>query len=603
MPEKGSLHPIKKSNLEKHLIKVDDHMNSINRGGIERPSLFELLKGIGGDKHMMAKEVQDTVSILREGFELYYEMYAVLEEQAEKIDGKIELKEKIDFLGAYSMFVAASYIDHQLSLEIGDKETIPLDRKEGFFKFGFAKDDVLNDILAKYYGFVNTGKRSEAIKEGIDLPRASVEFFKFLRDGALDKKTTFHPELVDLVSKVEFRIADKFTISGFEVDYEEEHKKEKIEFVRMMPHQVAGNVLAKKEMLRDMDRIVLFDSQKKRNPILEVGGLSWSVLYDGLPGTGKSSLFKVGLSRLDERCEQINQFLAQRNMSKLNWRQLVVDQGVKDEYYGKTGKNLLEILNESKKSDGIYIVTMDDIDLLVSGDRNSSSGGSDKDILNILMQAADGINTIIRGNSQWWSATNDATAMDPALRQRFLARYDVSGPEEWYDFADITFDKLKTWIKIGIVDLPEGEGYNPYKMRYGQTGNEERAENSFLSELRKKSKGKITLRDIGELCRSMKDKNPRFTGRAVHAVSEAVKKRINDYEIPNEWYEKPEIFFFKSYDERANMLRELSVKVGGEQIIQEFERYFASEQRYSSDKFNSDVERGVHNTRVQLKVI
>jgi len=600
LTEKSWAHPIKKEDLEQHLKKVNEHMESINRGRTEIENLFDLVRDVGGDKHMMAKEVQDTIETLRKGFCLYYEMYAILEDRTDKIDSDISDEEKRLFLGSYSMFAASSYITHKLNLMLEDKEPIKCPRKEDYFVFNARKDDVLNGVLARYYGPINKGKRNHIIKEGSDLPTASVDFFKFLTEEALAKKPTLTKELVELVEKTEFRVADEFSIIGFEPSFEEKATV-KAEFVPLEPHQVAGNVLAKQEMLRDMDRIVLFDLVAKRNPILEVGGLSWSVLYDGFPGTGKSSLFRMGLTRLNKRCEQVSEFWQNKNLGNLKWKQLVIDQRVKDQYYGQTGQKLLAIIDQAKKVDGIYVITIDDIDLLVSGDRDESSGGADKDILNILMQYADGINTIIRGNAQWWAATNDATAMDSALRQRFMARYAVDGPQTADDFSDITYEKLKEWIDLGKVDLPFGSGYTPYEMRKGESGYKSKEDEGVLSRIKKKFSGKITLKDIGELCKEMKDKNPRFTGRAVHAVSEAIKKRINDYDMPEEWYENPDLFFFQDYNRRVEMLKELCKMVTGEMVVQEYERYFESEQRYASDKFNSDVEKTVHSMRVHEK--
>jgi len=601
MAEREGAHPIKKSDLEKHFSKVDEHMTSINRGGIERPNLFDLLKDVGGDKYVTPKEVSDTISTLREGFGLYYEMYATLEEFIERvgIDGNVEKRERINFLSAYSMFAASSFVAHQFSL-LTEEEPLAIQRREGFFRFDLTKDDTLNDVLSRYYGAVNSGKRNEVIAKGSDLPRMSIDFFKFLRDEALSKKTTFHKELVDLVSRSNFTIDNKFTITGFETSYEEEKKKEKIEIVPVEPYQVAGNVLAKQEMLRDMDRIALFSLEDKKNPIIELGGLSWSVLYDGLPGTGKDTLFKMGLTRLSRRIEQVNALLVAADKKQIAWQKIDIDQGIKDEYYGKTGTNLIEKLEPTKRPEGIYIVLMNDIDLLVSGDRNSSSGGSDKDIMNILMQYADSVNTVIRGNVQLWAATNDATAMDPALRQRFVARYEVNGPQEWYDFADILNNKLKSWLQAGIVKVPMGEGYEPFEMRKNGSGaaSEER---TLLKKITGRFKKGISMKDIGELCKEMKDKNPRFTGRAVHAVSEAIKKRINNYEIPEEWYTNPDKFLYKDYKTRVEMLKGLCGSVSGEIIVEEFERYFESEQRYAADKFESDVARNMHNIRVELE--
>ncbi|MBI5804102.1 AAA family ATPase [Candidatus Pacearchaeota archaeon] len=604
MAEREQVHPITKKDLEAHLKKVDEHFELINRGHpSERESLFNVMRGIGsGNENLMAAEVQKTVDVLREGFSLYYEMNGLIEQRTKDIDGKVSSGEKQAFQNSYSSFAAGSLIAHELGLLIGNKEPFPLEKGKINFNFDLTKDDLLNSVLAVYFGLINLGKRKGTLETGEDVPRGSYNFFSLLREQALEKKETFNPALVDLVKNSQFRVKDEFTITGFEAGFEEKAKSEKIEFAPILPYQVAGNVLAKKEILRDMDRLALFDLHSKKNPILEVGGLSWSVLYDGLPGTGKSSLFRMGLTRLKQRCEQAGAYWKSKNHGDLQWSQIIIDQGVKDEFYGKTGKNLLEKLAPTKKPDAIYIITTDDIDLLVSGDRNSSSGGADKDILNILMQYADGINTVIRGNVQWWAATNDATSMDPALRQRFIARYSVDGPQEWYDFADILHNELRTWIKTGIVDLPLGKGYTPYEMRKGQTGNEEISGSSLISKVSGLLSGKgISMRDVGELSAEHKRKNEKFTGRAIHAVSEAIKKRINDYEIPEEWYEKPEAFFAQPYERRVEMLKELCVKVDGDVIIEEIERYATSETRYTTDKFESDVSRLIHNINVQAE--
>lgn len=620
MAEKSGANRITRSTLEKHLTKVDESMKCIDKGAgfAQSVSLFNVVKGIGSSQEMMPPEVSGTLENIRTGFALYYEMYAMLEGRVKELNSSIPEPEKKAFLSAYSVFAASAYMESRLGLMIGDKTPLEFEDEKAkkvftTLKYDISKDEVVNGWLWRLYGSIDIGRKAEpkVIDKSIDLPRMLYPIFKKTKENALEGKTGFNPKLVDLVKDAQFVIEDKdekqeMTITGFESGYKKEDKA-KVEFVPVLPHQVAGNTRAKTEMLRDMDRMALYDLMVKRNPIMEVGGLSWSVLYDGLPGTGKSTLFRMGLSRLDMRCKQISEFLKMKNLPGLKWTQLNVDQGVKNEYYGKTGQNVLEKINQLKRDDGIYILTMDDIDLLV-GDRGANNGGADKDILNVLMQAADGINTIIRGNAQWWAATNDATAMDPALRQRFVARYPVDGPEEWYDFADIFSDKLKGWISNGIIEVPAGKDYTPYKMREGQTGYEKVDEKSdeglfgaikgFMSKV---SGSKVTLRDIGEFCREKKDKNPRFTGRAANAVAEALKKRINDYDIPEDWYTNPDAFFNKSYDDRVTMLRALSKKVTGNMIIEEIERYASSEQRYADDKFESDVKRRLHDKRVDME--
>jgi len=184
----SSAHPITTDDLAAHLGKVNEHMETINRGGMARPSLFELVKDIGGDEQMMAPEVQNTMKALRDGFSLYYEVHAILEDKVESINDGVTESEKKEFMGAYAMFAASSFISHRLNLQLGGEEPFPMPRQENYFKLDLGKDHTLNGVLARFYGLINMGKRNKVLKEGKDLPKGSLDFYRFLHDSAIEHK-------------------------------------------------------------------------------------------------------------------------------------------------------------------------------------------------------------------------------------------------------------------------------------------------------------------------------------------------------------------------------------------------------------------------------
>ncbi len=49
-----------------------------------------------------------------------------------------------------------------------------------------------------------------------------------------------------------------------------------------------------------------------------------------------------------------------------------------------------------------------------------------------------------------------------------------------------------------------------------------------------------TLADVGEYLHMIKEAEPRFTGRAIKNVTDAIKMRAMDIELPDDWFEKPE---------------------------------------------------------------
>jgi hypothetical protein len=70
--------------------------------------------------------------------------------------------------------------------------------------------------------------------------------------------------------------------------------------------------------------------------------------------------------------------------------------------------------------------------------------------------------------------------------------------------------------------------------------------------------GKVTtMADIGAYLHRIKLAEPRFTGRAIKNITDAIKMRAMDIDLPDEWFETPEAFMHKSYDEKVAMISEL----------------------------------------------
>jgi hypothetical protein len=67
--------------------------------------------------------------------------------------------------------------------------------------------------------------------------------------------------------------------------------------------------------------------------------------------------------------------------------------------------------------------------------------------------------------------------------------------------------------------------------------------------------GKVkTIADIGAYLHRIKLAEPRFTGRAIKNITDAIKMRAMDIDLPDEWFETPEAFMHKSYDEKKAMI-------------------------------------------------
>jgi hypothetical protein len=112
-----------------------------------------------------------------------------------------------------------------------------------------------------------------------------------------------------------------------------------------------------------------------------------------------------------------------------------------------------------------------------------------------------------------------------------------------------------------------------------------------------------TLADIGTYLHMIKEREPRFTGRAIKNVTDAIKMRAMDVELPDEWFEKPETFMHKSYDDKKAMIEELRKPFTMEMVLQETNRYADSEFRYADKSDDAAVEKMIRDARLRERAV
>ena len=106
-----------------------------------------------------------------------------------------------------------------------------------------------------------------------------------------------------------------------------------------------------------------------------------------------------------------------------------------------------------------------------------------------------------------------------------------------------------------------------------------------------------TLAKLGTYLKAIQDADPRFTGRAVKNITDAVKVRAMDFELPDEWMEKPDLFLFKDYETKLAMITDLRTPITVEMVVQEINRYADSEFRYADKSDEVAIEGTVREMR------
>lgn len=381
--------------------------------------------------------------------------------------------------------------------------------------------------------------------------------------------------------------ADTLTIQGFTPA--RAAKSTPLTMTFKKPNEVVGNHIAKYQAMRLSKMLMAYDFDRKLNPFADLGGFIFTFMGDGMPGTGKTTLIQMMAGLIHEYCQVAGYPFRYQNLSTENI----------DSYQGKSGQNAKAFINNIIDPNAIGFGTIDDIDQLAGkrGDRQSSAG--QLEITAVLMESFAGAGTVVRGNCTFGMFSNYPENVDDALRQRAGARFLVDGPKTRDDYIDILALLMgkNHDIPLGNHDLFSAQAI------------QKAVAASFESHSRPHEAGLLTVFDrvhdtigtldtiakLGTYLKAIQEADARFTGRAIKNITDAVKVRAMDFELPDEWMENPDLFLFKDYNAKRDMITELRVPITVEMVIQEINRYADSEFRYADKSDEAAIEAAVRD--------
>ncbi|MFV1441512.1 MULTISPECIES: ATP-binding protein [unclassified Phaeobacter] len=381
--------------------------------------------------------------------------------------------------------------------------------------------------------------------------------------------------------------ADDLTISGFEPAAKAKSTTLTMAFKK--PHEVVGNHIAKYQALRLSKMLMAYDFDRRLNPFAEMGGFIFTFMGDGKPGTGKTTLIQMMAGLIHDYCQNAGYAFRYQNFGIDNI----------DSYQGKSGQNAKSFIQNVIDPHVIGFGTIDDIDQIAGkrGDRQSSAG--QQEVTAVFMEAFAGANTVVRGNCTFGMFSNYPENVDDALRQRAGARFLVDGPQTREDYIDIlTLLMGKNHaIPLGDHDLYGAQEIKQAVARSFEAHN--RPQEPGLMEVFGRVQDQIGALDdlakLGTYLKAIQQADERFTGRAIKNITDAVKVRAMDFELPDEWMENPELFLFKDYETKSAMIAELRVPITVDMVVQEINRYADSEFRYADKSDEVAIENMVRD--------
>ena len=379
--------------------------------------------------------------------------------------------------------------------------------------------------------------------------------------------------------------ADDFTIHGF--DASAKAKSTTLTMTFKQPHEVVGNHIAKYQALKLSKMLMAYDFDRRLNPFAELGGFIFTFMGDGQPGTGKTILIQMMAGLIKGYCDNAGYPFRYQNLSTESI----------DSYQGKSAQNTKAFINNVIDPTVIGFGTIDDIDQLAGkrGDRQSSAG--QLEITAVLMESFAGANTVVRGNCTFGMFSNYPEKVDDALRQRAGARFLVDGPQTREDYIDILHLLMGKNHDIPLGDHELFAAQEITKAVAKSFESHSKPHEDGLLKVYERVRGEIgeldTITKMGTYLKGIQEADSRFTGRAIKNITDAVKVRAMDFELPDEWMEEPDLFLFKDYDTKKGMISELRRPITIDMVIQEINRYADSEFRYADKSDEVAIENAV----------
>ncbi|MDX3926933.1 MAG: AAA family ATPase [Shinella sp.] len=419
-------------------------------------------------------------------------------------------------------------------------------------------------------------------------------FSRIAIEGLIGRKTRFTG--LSSFENTHIRIdQDDFTLDGFDVAPGAKRKPLVMTFKQ--PNEIIGNHIAKYQAMKLAKMLMAYDFERQMNPFVELGGFLFTFIGDGMPGTGKTILIQMLAGLVNDYCEIAGYAFHYENFG--------VDQI--SSYQGKSGQNCKEFVNNVINPKAIGFGTIDDVDQVAAKRSDDRASAGQHEVTAVLMESFAGASTIIRGNCTFGMFSNYPENVDDALRQRAGARWLVDGPQTEADYIDI-FALLvgkNHSIPLGKHDLFAGQEIKrAVSVSYEQHSKPKEEGLLAVWERFEKDRGRIaTLADIGAYLHEIKVAEPRFTGRAIKNITDAIKMRAMDVDLPDDWFVSAGAFMHKPYDEKKGMIEELRGPITMDMVLQEINRYADSEFRYTDKSDDAAVTDIIRRERQREKAI
>ncbi|MCK0179402.1 AAA family ATPase [Flavobacteriaceae bacterium S0862] len=537
-------------------------------GGVEVTSvsktILALKKRLLPDSVAIPIHLNETLFAVQEGLTLgiwikdsYYDASGLssLSERKSFLDnaGKREYESKMHTATAFMLFATAYNILHNLQPHASDDLSVMKNKFAGIPEVSFMSP--LKGIACALFYYDKYLSHPDIVKTDKDVIDFTIVYFEALIDEIQLRKSSleYTETILDRTYKLE---NSDFAVSGWENVFAGAAKS--VEFNKIQFEQIVGNRDAKHFARRLTERMLSYDFAAQKNPFQELGGFMPVFMGYGIPGTGKSMLIAAIATRLKEHCDNLDiPFLFHPMPDTLI-----------STFQGGSAEKMVEWMKPLQDPTRLIFAPIDDAENNLQERTAQGVSAGVKEVIGVFLRYTEGAYAVNYGNSSIGLFTNLPEMLDKAVISRVQGRFLIDGARTEHDFLDQ--DHL-WWRKLDdtmpdFVNMQGPENYS-YLQDQGLAKNmgeilkitDKPAEELVLEAYDKVEKNFKTNQHLfyANLYKEIQKIFPFFSSRDVRNIQSAVSLRLTDFDLEEDWFENPDIYFKKDYDTKFNMLQEL----------------------------------------------
>lgn len=529
----------------------------------QKMSVMEVAKVISKENFLLSADMNYLMHALRRGMQIGMHVAEVYEKHSglgELMTGnganrltdteKTAFRAKNQTKAAIAAFVLSSYVTWQLSsykTEEVERVKATIDR--------IPEMPLLNAPSSFKCLMFYLGTTIKSAVTGWEALKLAKLYFARVMDEIKLTKLDYPDPFTSVTYKLE---GEGFTVQGFEPAASGIGSMS-VEFAPTRYNEIVGNRDAIHQSRRIVQRIVFgYNPKDKMNPFQKLGGIGRIRMGKGIPGTGKSKLIAAIATDFQESCAKANRtFLFSPLPDNLI-----------STFQGGTAERGVEWFKPMQDPSRIVYMPMDDAENSVEDRTRQGVSAGVREFIGVFLRSTEGAYAIDRGNVLLDVMTNLPEQIDMAIMSRIQDRFDVNGARTIHDFLDqdhLWWSEIDRMIP-GFVDLKDPSDYKYLADQVAMRSvaqlyetdpePEDKRLKKIFSEVGRDTNSREHVY-YGRLFHRVQVDFPLFSSRDVRNIQRSISGRLMDFDMPETWFENPEVFADQPYDIRLEMVKDL----------------------------------------------